>query len=203
MRHRITASSRIAARTLRVAAIALTLTLPMAARAQQAGATATVAAPSPRPPAMGGMPMVHDHGHHHAHDPAKHGAGTHDAGMHEAMRAESGSHQGGGLRALLRGVNLTEDQRDKVFTILHGRAPALREQRKILRNATRDLRALAVSAQYDEMKARMLAQSIGAAVAESARLRADSAQAILRLLTPEQRQVVADNQARQAARRSL
>lgn len=69
-------------------------------------------------------------GHHGCGDSAAHGA----PGM------------GGGMMPLhLRGLNLSEPQRDKIFEIMHAQAPAMRDKAKAWRNAEDELRAPAMA----------------------------------------------------------
>src|SRR5688572_6531299 len=88
------------------------------------------------------------------------------------MRAAHGMHQhdmrGGGER-WLRGLNLTEAQRDQVFKIFHEQAPVLREHAKAAR-------------------ARALADAQAKAMAEASFLRADAMSRVVQILTPEQRE---------------
>ena len=46
----------------------------------------------------------------------------------------------------LRGLNLTEAQRDKIFEIMHAQAPVMRDKAKALRKAETDLHALTANA---------------------------------------------------------
>ena len=91
-----------------------------------------------------------------------------------------------GVPPFLRGIELTEAQRDKIFALTHAQAPALREQFKTLDKARRELHALAFGA-YDETKARALADAVGRAHAELTFARARTDAQILQLLTPAQR----------------
>ena len=91
-----------------------------------------------------------------------------------------------GVPPFLRGIELTEAQRDKIFALTHAQAPAVREQFKTLDKAQRELHALAFGA-YDETKARALADAVGRAQAELTFARARTDAQILQLLTPAQR----------------
>ncbi|MFZ2269414.1 MAG: Spy/CpxP family protein refolding chaperone [Azonexus sp.] len=88
----------------------------------------------------------------------------------------------------LPALNLDEAQRDKVFAILHEQAPTQRERLKRLNRAQADLRRLTAGPDYDETKARALAEQIGRAMSEVALLRARTDRLIFDLLSPEQRQ---------------
>lgn len=98
--------------------------------------------------------------------------------------------------AFLRGLNLNEAQRDKVFAVMHANAPAMREQGKILQAARSELGKLAMSNDYDEAKARALADRSAQAMSTMAQLRARGTNEIFRVLTPEQQAKVIERRAR-------
>ena len=104
------------------------------------------------------------------------------------LRAAHGMHHGGGGQRWLRGLDLTEAQRDQVFKIFHEQAPAMREHAKAAREAGRELRAAATSPNFDPARARSLADAQAKAMAEMAFLRADATSRVVAILTPEQRQ---------------
>src|SRR5688572_31482004 len=87
------------------------------------------------------------------------------------MRAAHGMHQhemrGGGER-WLRGLDLTETQRDQVFKIFHEQEPLVREHAKAAREAILELRAAASSPNFDQARARALADAQAKASAEMA-----------------------------------
>ena len=89
---------------------------------------------------------------------------------------------------MLRGLTLTESQRDKVFTIFHAQAPTLRENIKAARRAHEDLQQLALSAQFDQAKAKSLADACARSIGMLALLRAEGEHEIYLLLTEEQQQ---------------
>jgi Spy/CpxP family protein refolding chaperone len=97
---------------------------------------------------------------------------------------------GGGFGApppFLAGLHLTDDQQDKVFTILYAAAPAVREQSKALRKAHEALRDLNESPQYDENRVKGLADTAAQADSQLTVLRVRTEHQIVALLTPEQR----------------
>lgn len=102
----------------------------------------------------------------------------------------------GRLPPFLRGLKLSEEQQDKVFAILHEQAPKMREQAKTARQAHTELRDLALAEQYDEARARALADSGAKAMAEMALMRMRTERQIVALLTPEQRQAMSDRKFR-------
>ncbi|MCP5267237.1 MAG: Spy/CpxP family protein refolding chaperone [Burkholderiaceae bacterium] len=109
------------------------------------------------------------------------------AGAHGAMHHGGGEHFGGG-RAMMRGLDLTEEQRDKLFALRHAQAPEMRAKMKEIRQSRRALRELTMSDQYDEAKAQALADQGAKAMGEVAMLRAKMGNAFYKVLTPAQRE---------------
>jgi Spy/CpxP family protein refolding chaperone len=109
-------------------------------------------------------------------------------------RGFHGHHQHGGWGVpwelhprFLHGLKLTEDQQDKVFAIEHAAAPALRDQAKALRKAHEGLRGLAMSASYDDTKAKALTDAVAKASAQLMLLRLRGEHDLYMVLTPEQK----------------
>lgn len=92
----------------------------------------------------------------------------------------------------LRGLNLSEAQRDKVFEIMHAQAPVMREKAKAVRKAEGDLRALTAADDYSEAKARALTDMAAKAMAEMTLARTKVERQVYEVLTPEQRKQLAD-----------
>ena len=92
----------------------------------------------------------------------------------------------------LRGLNLSEAQRDKIFEIMHAQAPLMREKAKAVRKAEDDLRALAAADDYSDAKARALADAAAKAISEMSLARARAERQVFEALTPEQRKQLAD-----------
>jgi Spy/CpxP family protein refolding chaperone len=103
-----------------------------------------------------------------------------------------GMHGGEMPPPYLRSLDLFEAQRDKVFAILHEQAPTMRERIKSLSRAEAELRHLAAGPDYDEGKAKVLADQVGRAMSEVALLRAHTDHLIFDVLTPEQRKRLAE-----------
>jgi len=91
-------------------------------------------------------------------------------------------------------LNLTEDQQDKVFAIMHAAAPAVRDQFKALRKAREALHDLGRAAQFDSGNAGSLAQALGKAESQLALLQARNEHDIFAVLTDEQRKDLADHE---------
>nr|WP_315257093.1 periplasmic heavy metal sensor [uncultured Duganella sp.] len=99
-----------------------------------------------------------------------------------------------------RGVELSEAQQDKVFTILHAEAPYLREQGKAAAKAREALRELASADKYDDAKAAALAKEAASADANIALQHVRTQQKLLAVLTPEQRKQQAEEKPRHPQR---
>ena len=104
-----------------------------------------------------------------------------------AMHAVHSRQHGDGQR-WLRGLDLSQAQRDQVFRIFHEQAPVMREHANAAREAGRALRQAATSPSFDRARARTLADQQAKAMAEMAFLRADAMSRVVAILTPEQRQ---------------
>ena len=104
----------------------------------------------------------------------------------KSMRDGQGGHDG--MRHGMRGLNLSEEQRDKLFELRHAQAPVMREHAKTARAAQRELRDLAGAETFDAQRAKTLAEASAQARSEMAQLRARNQHAVLQILTPEQRQ---------------
>lgn len=126
----------------------------------------------------------------------RHGASSHGdrACHHRQHQADGNDLEPARLPRALHHLNLSEAQRDAVFTLVHGQAPALRDKSKAVHKARTELHALTLSDKYDEAQARALAKVIadnsGALALQRARLEYD----IHALLTPEQRKQLSDRQ---------
>ena len=104
------------------------------------------------------------------------------------MPGPMGMHGGDrGHGMMLRGLDLTEAQRDQIFKIHHDQAPAMREQMKQVRHAREDLMKSASADRFDETHARQAADALGKAVSAMAVMRAQTMNRVRQILTPEQR----------------
>ncbi|ANJ74762.1 Spy/CpxP family protein refolding chaperone [Ralstonia insidiosa] len=170
----------IAVTSRRLVAVAAGLLLSCAALAQTAAPDAVPMSPMPgHGPGMMGRGQGPGFG-----QPGPHGM-------------ERGHHHGGEF--FLRGLKLTEEQRDKIFAIKYAQMPQEREQHKAVAHARRDLRQMVMSGQYDEARVRTLSEALGRAVTQEAQLRAQAGAKIMQVLTPEQRKQITDREARRVA----
>lgn len=95
--------------------------------------------------------------------------------------------RGGPRLPQVEGVDLSEAQHDRLFAILHARAPQLREHDKQEDKARDALRAMADAGVYDEARAAAHAKALGQAIAARELLRVRTAAQVAALLTPAQR----------------
>src|SRR5919197_2112420 len=89
------------------------------------------------------------------------------------MHGPMGMHRGGPMMPL-RGLDLTEAQRDQVFSIFHEQAPAAHEQMKQMHSARQELMKLAAADRFDEARARQAADVQAKALSSLALLRAQT-----------------------------
>jgi periplasmic protein CpxP/Spy len=88
----------------------------------------------------------------------------------------------------LRGINLSEAMRDRIFDIMHAQLPNLRARAREAQQSREALHRLSFSGSYDDAKAKLLSDTLARATAEMALVQSRADQQIYRLLTPEQRQ---------------
>ncbi|MCB5187168.1 Spy/CpxP family protein refolding chaperone [Methylobacillus caricis] len=91
-----------------------------------------------------------------------------------------------GLPPHFSSVDLTEAQQDKIFDILHAQAPAVRNNFKQQHKLREALVKLGDAADFDQKKARILADQLGKLIADSILNRAGTEASIKALLTPDQ-----------------
>jgi periplasmic protein CpxP/Spy len=108
-----------------------------------------------------------------------------------------------GIPPHLAGLNLSQDQQDKVFAIFYPQMPKIRDLRKQEMQLKDELRMLSQSDRFDETKARQIADKLATLEKEQALNRAKIEQQVFSVLTPEQRKTLqerkhGDNQAVQA-----
>jgi len=90
----------------------------------------------------------------------------------------------------LRGIDLSPEQRDKVFELLHAEAPTMRAKGKEIQTAREALHRQSLGNEFDDSKATASANALARAVADMALLQARVDQQIYHLLTLEQRRQV-------------
>lgn len=106
----------------------------------------------------------------------------------------------GGLGGL-RGLDLSDAQREQVRGIFKEQASAMRERMEIARKAHQELRAASLAPSFDGARARELADTAAKALADAAVLRAEAMSKVVALLTPEQRARLDERRAKREERR--
>lgn len=109
-----------------------------------------------------------------------------------SMGGGQGGRMGGGLPHHLRGLNLSESQKDQIFKLMHDQAPQMREKAKAAQQAHEELRQLSQSGQFDEARAKGLIDNATRAHGDMMLMHLKNEQQILTLLTPEQRKQMSE-----------
>ena len=92
----------------------------------------------------------------------------------------------------LKKLDLSEEQRQQVKAISDELKPQLKEKKAELKDVSKQIRKLAMSDNYDEGQVNDLADRKGDIVAELTKLKAAKKARIYALLTPEQKEKLAD-----------
>jgi len=104
------------------------------------------------------------------------------------------------MRSLLKGLDLTEAQRDQIFEIRHANMPALREQRKQMLASRQALKALSVQADTDAADVQAQSEALGKAAAAMATLRVQTMNQVMNVLTDEQATLLRERMQKRHAR---
>ena len=115
------------------------------------------------------------------HGPACDG---HRGGAKDGARDGKFTH---GIPPYLRGVDLTEAQRDKLFNLMYAQMPTMREQGKLRHKTMQELRALSSAESFDDTKAQQLATQLASIEKDMVLARARNDAKVFAILTPEQR----------------
>lgn len=102
---------------------------------------------------------------------------------HEGAMGGHGMHWMG----MLHHLDLSEAQRDKIFTLMHDQAPKMHELMKAGRQAHRDLAAASEGSSFDEAKAKSASDTLARSHAEMGLMQAKMHYQLMQILTPEQR----------------
>jgi Spy/CpxP family protein refolding chaperone len=100
----------------------------------------------------------------------------------------------------LNGLELTEDQQDKLFELVHAIAPSEREQMKTAFKAMEELHRLAASEHFEVGKARVFAEAHAQAMAQVDLMHAELDAKVRTLLTPEQRKQLDEERSKAESR---
>lgn len=102
----------------------------------------------------------------------------------------------GDMHRAFKHLDLTEAQRDQLFEIRHAQRPAMREKMKELRKTRQTLRELATAETYDAEQVRKAAEQQASVQADLIVMRTEAKQKMMQLLTPEQKQKLAEKRQR-------
>ncbi|MGH1359232.1 MAG: Spy/CpxP family protein refolding chaperone [Burkholderiaceae bacterium] len=122
------------------------------------------------------------HGKHCGKSRGERGHHGHRGGHH----GQRGGHGEFGMKMMLKGLDLTEAQRDQVFEIRHAAMPAMRDASKQMRQARKSLRELALQGKVSPEQIAQSSAALEKAVGELATVRAQSMSAVVDVLTDEQ-----------------
>lgn len=112
--------------------------------------------------------------------------------MRDGMHKKCQNHHGRGMHAVLEKLDLSEEQRGQIDAIFQKSRSRLREKWTELRDVSQQLHALALSDSYDEGRVNSLADRKGDLVTELAKLKAAEMAKVHAVLTPEQREKMAN-----------
>lgn len=96
----------------------------------------------------------------------------------------------------LHGLKLSEEQRDKIFDLMHALAPTMRNLAKSIHKSRMELRQLGLSGEYSAAKAKALAETNAQAMAKMAQIHASIDNQIYQVLTQAQRKQLEKRRAR-------
>lgn len=122
------------------------------------------------------------------------GRGGCDAAGH-GWQGHGGMSHGSGPMSSLHGVhrlNLSPEQDDKIFNLMHKQAPAQRDQMRALRDSESALRTLKTAPDYSDAKARALIDQIAKQRADLEMSQLQHERQVLDVLTPEQRKQLSE-----------
>jgi periplasmic protein CpxP/Spy len=94
------------------------------------------------------------------------------------------------LPPIISQLDLTEEQQDKVFELMHDKAPAIFENEKIARKTMQELQQLTKFDRFDAAKAKSLAEAHGKALSELTYLHTVIQAQIWAVLSADQRKRV-------------
>lgn len=104
-------------------------------------------------------------------------------------RGNHGQHHGSkdGVPHYLRGLELSQVQKDQLFTLRHKQAPVMREQQKQRHKLMQALRDTTQAQSFDDAKAQHIATGLANLERDQVLMRARMQAKVFALLTPEQR----------------
>lgn len=107
-----------------------------------------------------------------------------------AMGSGMGGH--GGPHGALRGLDLTDAQRDKIFDIQYAQQPVMRDKMKEMVKSREEIGKIVASKNFDAKRVRELAGTQAKVMTDLIVLHAETDNKIYNLLTPEQQKKFAE-----------
>lgn len=108
------------------------------------------------------------------------------ANIASACSGHDGHHRGHGMMHSMKGLDLSEEQRSSIKTIMESQRKQMQASREQMRDIRKSLHAQATAAQYDASKVRTLADAKAKIMADMTVQRIESMHRIHQQLTPEQ-----------------
>jgi protein CpxP len=119
------------------------------------------------------------------------GCGFGHGGHHASAFGGYGFAGSGGLHHMLQRLDLTDEQRYKIFQIMYQQMPAVHQKMTALRKDRQALREAATSGSYDAQTVRRLADEQGKIHADLIVMRTQTRNQVYGVLTPEQQAQIA------------
>ncbi|MDD5391125.1 MAG: Spy/CpxP family protein refolding chaperone [Gallionellaceae bacterium] len=101
-----------------------------------------------------------------------------------------------GLPPMMKRLNLTDEQKDKISQLRKQDAGLMAEKFKIMRDSRIQLHELQSKDEYDEAKVKVLTEQGAQTMAEMGQIRARQHHEIMQILTPDQRKQFAEKRER-------
>lgn len=121
------------------------------------------------------------------------GSGNHDRCKQHAEGYHASSklrHEGVSIRGIpphLAALNLSDEQQDKIFQLMHAQMPKARQVDKSRHQFMEELHKLSIAVNYDEVKAEKVADQLTKIEKEAVLNRTITHHQVYQILTPEQR----------------
>ncbi|MDO9225825.1 MAG: Spy/CpxP family protein refolding chaperone [Pseudomonadota bacterium] len=117
-----------------------------------------------------------------------------DMGGCDRLHAMQGERDG--LPPMMKRLNLTDEQKDKISQLRKQDAGLMAEKFKAMRDARSQLHEMQSKGEYDEAKVKVLTEQGAQTMAEMGQMRARQHHEVMQILTPDQRKQVAEKRER-------
>jgi len=101
-----------------------------------------------------------------------------------------------GLPPMMKRLNLTDEQKDKISQLRKQDAGVMAEKFKAMRDSRTQLREMQAKGEYDAAKVKVLTEQGAQTMAEMGQIRARQHHEMMQILTPDQRKQVAEKRER-------